>query len=85
MNQLFERMSTEELEAYAQTGALPEWLRATVRAREHDSQESLIVDIYTPHTTARHNNSGAEARGDAFCLALHTPGRRPGPRWWHGG
>jgi hypothetical protein len=30
MNELFERVSTEELEAYAQSGALPEWFRATV-------------------------------------------------------
>lgn len=30
MNDLFDRMSTQELEAYAQTGALPEWFRATV-------------------------------------------------------
>ena len=34
MNDLFERMSTQELEAYAQTGALPEWFRATVGAIE---------------------------------------------------
>ena len=30
LNDLFERMSTQELEAYAQTGALPEWFKATV-------------------------------------------------------
>ena len=30
MNDLFERMSTEELEAYAQSGALPQWFRSTV-------------------------------------------------------
>jgi hypothetical protein len=29
LNQLFERMSNQELEAYAQTGTLPEWFRAT--------------------------------------------------------
>ena len=29
MNDLFDRMSTQELEAYAQTGALPEWFRAS--------------------------------------------------------
>ncbi len=33
MNDLFERMSTEELEAYAQSGALPDWFRATVGAK----------------------------------------------------
>jgi hypothetical protein len=30
MNDLFERMSTEELESYAQSGALPGWFKATV-------------------------------------------------------
>jgi hypothetical protein len=30
MNDLFDRMSTQELETYAQTGALPEWFNATV-------------------------------------------------------
>lgn len=34
LNELFERMSTEELEAYAQSGALPGWFRATVGAEE---------------------------------------------------
>jgi hypothetical protein len=40
LNQLFDRMSTQELEAYAQTGALPEWFRATVGATAGDSEES---------------------------------------------
>ena len=30
LNDLFDRMSTQELEAYAQTGTLPEWFKATV-------------------------------------------------------
>jgi hypothetical protein len=30
MNDLFERMSNEEMEAYAQAGTLPDWFRATV-------------------------------------------------------
>lgn len=34
MNDLFDRMSTQELEAYAQTGALPGWFRETVGASE---------------------------------------------------
>jgi hypothetical protein len=34
LNDLFDRMSTEELEVYAQSGALPEWFRATVGAGE---------------------------------------------------
>jgi len=29
LNDLFDRMSTQELEAYAQSGVLPEWFRAT--------------------------------------------------------
>jgi len=45
MNDLFERMSTQELEAYAQTGTLPGWFKATVGATAEDSQERLIVDI----------------------------------------
>jgi hypothetical protein len=32
LNDLFERMSTEELEAYAQSGAQPDWFRETVGA-----------------------------------------------------
>jgi hypothetical protein len=32
LNQLFDRMSTQELEDYAQTGALPGWFRETVGA-----------------------------------------------------
>jgi hypothetical protein len=39
MNELFDRMSTQELEAYAQTGAVPGWFRATVGATAGDSQE----------------------------------------------
>lgn len=39
MNELFDRMSTQELEAYAQTGALPGWFKATVVATEDDSQK----------------------------------------------
>ena len=34
MNDLFERMSNQELESYAQTGALPEWFRATAGTSE---------------------------------------------------
>ena len=30
MNDLFDRMSTQELEAYAQRGVLPEWFKSTV-------------------------------------------------------
>lgn len=34
MNDLFDRMCTQELEAYAQVDVLPEWFRATVGAAE---------------------------------------------------
>ena len=40
MNDLFDRMSTQELETYAQTGALPGWFTATVGATAGDSQEA---------------------------------------------
>jgi hypothetical protein len=40
MNDLFERMSSQELETYAQTGALPDWFQATIGATAGDSQES---------------------------------------------
>jgi len=45
MNDLFDRMSTQELETYAQTGALPEWFKARVDTTEGDKREKLIVDI----------------------------------------
>jgi len=45
MNDLFDRMSTGELEAYAQTGALPEWFEGTVGATEEGSHQRLIVDL----------------------------------------
>jgi hypothetical protein len=38
-------MSTQELEAYAQTGALPGWFRGTGGVTKEDTQERLIVDI----------------------------------------
>jgi hypothetical protein len=45
MNDLFDRMSTQELEAYAQTGALPSWFKSVVGATEGDSPERLIVHL----------------------------------------
>ena len=45
MNQLFDRMSATELEAYAQTGALPGWFKATVGATDDDSRKRLTLDI----------------------------------------
>lgn len=35
LNELFERMSTQELESYAQTGALPKWFEAVAPAGEN--------------------------------------------------
>jgi len=45
MNELWERMSNQELEAYAQTGTLPEWFKTTVGATEDESHQRLVVDI----------------------------------------
>ena len=45
LNDLFDRMTTPELEAYAQHGTLPEWFQATVGATAGDSQKGLIVDV----------------------------------------
>lgn len=39
MNELFDRMTTKELDAYAQDGSLPEWFRAAVSAIPTDSRE----------------------------------------------
>ena len=40
LNDLFERMSTQELEAYAQTGAQPGWFRTALCATAGDSREN---------------------------------------------
>jgi hypothetical protein len=45
MNDLFDRMSTDELEAYAQAGTMPGWFRTTVGATEGDSQKRIVVDV----------------------------------------
>ena len=39
LNALFEKMTAQELEAYAQSGTLPAWFRGTVGATASDSQE----------------------------------------------
>jgi Arc/MetJ-type ribon-helix-helix transcriptional regulator len=39
LNELFDRMSREELETYAKDGRLPGWFTATVGATSSDSQE----------------------------------------------
>lgn len=45
MNDLFDRMPSEELESYAQTGVLPEWFKAATGATEGESQQRLILDL----------------------------------------
>lgn len=40
MNELFERMTKEELDAYARDGSLPEWFSSTVDATPGDSLEA---------------------------------------------
>ncbi len=39
LHELFERMSSEELETYARDGKLPDWFRQTMPATGTDSQE----------------------------------------------
>jgi hypothetical protein len=39
MNALFEKMTADEMETYAQNGTLPAWFRRTVGATASDSQE----------------------------------------------
>ena len=39
LNELFERMTRDELDRYARDGTLPEWFQATVGATGADSQE----------------------------------------------
>jgi hypothetical protein len=41
LNELFDRMSTDELEAYAQKGTLPTWFRAKVGATPEESLEDV--------------------------------------------
>jgi hypothetical protein len=38
LNALFEKMTAEEMETYAQRGTLPAWFRGTVGATASDSQ-----------------------------------------------
>jgi len=40
LNELFQRMTTEEMESYAKDGTLPSWFEATVGATSKRSQES---------------------------------------------
>lgn len=52
MNDLFERMSAEELEAYAQTGALPSWFNG------HDGAFIFIGVRRTGRLSAAPQNDG---------------------------
>jgi hypothetical protein len=45
INDLFDRMTSPELEAYARDGILPEWFRATVGETAGDSRKGLTVDV----------------------------------------
>jgi hypothetical protein len=45
MNDLFERMTAQELEEYARTGGTPEWFQSALGATAGDSQRRLNVDI----------------------------------------
>jgi hypothetical protein len=40
LNELFERMTQQELEAYARDGSLPQWFRVGVGETGDDSEES---------------------------------------------
>ncbi len=44
MNDLFDRMSNQELEAYAKHSTLPEWFRSTVGATAGDSRKGPKSD-----------------------------------------
>jgi hypothetical protein len=44
LNELFERMSQQELEAYAREGVLPEWFTRMVGVTADDSQESKNIE-----------------------------------------
>jgi len=43
ISQMFDRMSTAELESYAQTGQLPHWFRGALGATARDSQGRSLV------------------------------------------
>jgi hypothetical protein len=45
MNQLFDRMTTQELEEYAQTGETPAWFQNALGATAGESQRRIISDI----------------------------------------
>lgn len=42
MNELFDRMTRKELDAYARDGTLPEWFTEAIGATDSDSQEREV-------------------------------------------
>lgn len=58
LNELFERMSQEELEAYARDGALPVWFTATVSATASDGQSRQRMQLLRSVETAESPNRG---------------------------
>ena len=45
LNDLFDRMSTQELEEYAQSGTLPSWFEAGDTSGAPDASKRIIVDL----------------------------------------
>ncbi len=45
MNELFERMTSQELEEYAQTGETPRWFQNALGATADVSLPRIIVDL----------------------------------------
>jgi hypothetical protein len=45
MNDLFERMTSQKLEEYAQTGETPDWFQNALGATADDGQPRIIVDL----------------------------------------
>jgi hypothetical protein len=45
LNDLFDRMCTQEQQAYARTGALPGWFKGTAGETGEDSRQRVIVEI----------------------------------------
>jgi hypothetical protein len=61
LHELFNRMSTQELEEYARSGALPEWFRvATGGATTNHNRRSVNNGRLRRMVTAGRNNRGSE-------------------------
>jgi hypothetical protein len=46
LNELFERMTREELESYARDGALPNWFTETLAGKKPEDSTTKELDIY---------------------------------------